>query len=107
MREWIRSLFLLTLVSSLALPLAAGAAREKKWYRGNTHTHTLWSDGDGAPELVADWYKSHGYHFLVLSDHNVIAEGEKWKAVGTAKEQMRQESLDKVVARFGKKRVEV
>jgi hypothetical protein len=46
-----------------------------QWWRGNTHTHTLWSDGDGAPELVADWYRRHGYHFLVLSDHNVLSQG--------------------------------
>jgi hypothetical protein len=107
MREWLRSLFLLSLVSTLALPLAAGAPRAKKWYRGNTHTHTLWSDGDAAPELVADWYKSHGYHFLVLSDHNVIAEGEKWKPVGTAKGEVKPESLEKLTARFGRQRVQL
>ena len=22
----------------------------KTWYKGNTHTHTLWSDGDATPE---------------------------------------------------------
>ncbi len=41
------------------------------WLKGNTHTHTLESDGDSPPELVASWYKDHGYDFLVLSDHNV------------------------------------
>jgi len=107
MRDWFRSLFLLSMVALIGLPLAAGPAREKKWYRGNTHTHTLWSDGDAAPEFVADWYKSHGYHFLVLSDHNVLAEGEKWKPIGTGKSDMRQESLDKLIARFGKDRVEL
>jgi hypothetical protein len=49
-----------------------------RWWKGNTHTHTLWSDGDGAPELVTDWYRRHGYHFLVLSDHNVLSVGERW-----------------------------
>src|SRR5262245_9543987 len=49
-----------------------------RWFRGNTHAHTLWSDGDGAPELVASWYRERGYRFLVLSDHNVMLEGEKW-----------------------------
>lgn len=51
-----------------------------KWYKGNTHTHTWWSDGDSPPETVVKWYKNHGYHFLVLSDHNVLSEGEKWVA---------------------------
>jgi hypothetical protein len=40
------------------------------WYKGNTHAHTLESDGDSPPEYVARWYKEHGYDFLVLSDHN-------------------------------------
>ncbi len=42
------------------------------WQKGNTHAHTLESDGDSPPEYVAEWYKSHGYNFLVLSDHNVF-----------------------------------
>lgn len=40
------------------------------WYRGNIHTHTTESDGDAEPEKVAEWYREHGYDFLVLSDHN-------------------------------------
>ena len=42
-----------------------------RWLKGNTHTHTLESDGDSPPDTVAAWYKRHGYNFLVLSDHNV------------------------------------
>ncbi|MDA0327872.1 MAG: CehA/McbA family metallohydrolase [Gemmatimonadetes bacterium] len=44
------------------------------WYKGNTHAHTLESDGDASPEYVARWYKDHGYNFLVLSDHNVFTD---------------------------------
>ena len=32
-----------------------------EWYRGNMHTHSLWSDGDAAPEAVVAWYKANGY----------------------------------------------
>lgn len=42
-----------------------------QWFKGNTHAHTLESDGDSTPEEVTRWYKDHGYNFLVLSDHNV------------------------------------
>ena len=42
-----------------------------RWLKGNTHTHTLESDGDSPPDTVAMWYKKHGYNFLVISDHNV------------------------------------
>ena len=45
-----------------------------RWYKGNTHTHTTNSDGDSPPDVVARWYKDHGYDFLVLSDHNVFTD---------------------------------
>lgn len=44
------------------------------WFKGNTHTHTTMSDGDSPPEVAAQWYKDHGYRFLVLSDHNVFTD---------------------------------
>jgi hypothetical protein len=43
-----------------------------RWYKGNTHTHTLESDGDSTPDEVTRWYKERDYQFLVLSDHNVL-----------------------------------
>lgn len=52
-----------------------------KWFKGNLHTHSYWSDGDDFPEMIMDWYKSNGYHFVVLSDHNILANGEKWKLI--------------------------
>ncbi len=45
-----------------------------QWYKGNTHTHTTNSDGDSPPEVVARWYRDHGYNFLVLSDHNFLTD---------------------------------
>ena len=45
-----------------------------RWFKGNTHTHTLESDGDSPPEEVAAWYRDNGYNFLVLSDHNVLTD---------------------------------
>jgi len=45
-----------------------------RWFKGNTHSHTKMSDGDSPPEVVARWYKEHGYRFLVLSDHNVFTD---------------------------------
>ena len=53
-------------------------APAQMWWRGNTHTHTLWSDGDDFPEAVAEWYKRSGYHFLAITDHNTLASGERW-----------------------------
>jgi hypothetical protein len=50
-------------------------------FKGNTHTHTTMSDGDSHPEEVAMWYKTHGYRFLVLSDHNVFTNPETLAAL--------------------------
>lgn len=58
---------------------AQGPAPEPaRWYKGNLHTHSLWSDGDDYPEMIADWYKRSGYQFLAISDHNVLQQGLKW-----------------------------
>ena len=27
-----------------------------RWLKGNTHTHTIWSDGDAPPEQVVEYY---------------------------------------------------
>ena len=67
--------------STSSTPLAAPAAKPPRWLRGNTHTHTLWSDGDAPPETVIAWYADHGYHFLVLSDHNIVQVEERWFGV--------------------------
>lgn len=54
---------------------------KKQWYKGNLHTHSYWSDGDEFPEVILNWYKKRGYQFISLSDHNTLAEGEKWKEI--------------------------
>lgn len=61
-----------------AYPAPAPAGEGHFWFKGNLHTHTLWSDGDQFPEVVTGWYVEHGYHFLALSDHNVLSRGERW-----------------------------
>lgn len=75
-------------------PREAGAPR---WWKGNTHTHTLWSDGDGAPQQVVEWYRDAGYDFLVLSDHNVLAQGERWFPVAPGT-RLTEERLDELIA---------
>lgn len=71
-----------------------------RYYKGNLHTHSLWSDGDDYPEMIADWYKQHGYDFLALTDHNMLQEGEKW--IEPAKKTTGKVALDKYLRRFGK-----
>ena len=52
-----------------------------RWYKGNTHTHTLNSDGDSTPDDVVRWYREHGYQFLVLTDHNFLTAIEGLNAL--------------------------
>lgn len=68
----------------VVLPIAGAGAQSARWWKGNTHTHTLWSDGDDFPESVAAWYKRNGYHFVSLTDHNTVATEEKWWPVPAA-----------------------
>ncbi|MGH9334488.1 MAG: PHP domain-containing protein, partial [Vicinamibacteria bacterium] len=63
-------------------PVETGAP--PTWWKGNLHTHSLWSDGDDFPEMVVDWYRKSGYDFVALSDHNVLAQGEKYVEVEPA-----------------------
>ncbi len=86
-----------------AEPIAAAVAPEKYW-RGNLHTHSLWSDGDDFPEMIADWYKRSGYQFLALTDHNVIAIGDRWTSADS--NAVRRQALAKYRARFGDRWVE-
>ncbi len=42
-----------------------------KWFKGNTHTHTVLSGhADTHPDTVAFWYLDRDYNFLILSEHN-------------------------------------
>jgi hypothetical protein len=85
-------------------PAPAGSSR---WYKGNLHTHSLWSDGDDYPEMIADWYKSKGYHFLAFSEHNVLQQGQRWfelKSPGVGADVVQRGGgvvLQKYLARFG------
>lgn len=85
---------------------SAPAWNTTPFWKGNTHTHSLWSDGDTAPEWIADWYVQQKYNFLVLSDHNILSVGDKWFPVkeGT---RLTDERLKKLQDQFGKDQVEV
>ena len=58
-----------------------------RWYKGNTHTHTINSDGDSTPDDVARWYREHGYQFVVLTDHNVLTSVDALNGLLGADEQ--------------------
>lgn len=47
------------------------------WVKGNTHTHTTNSDGRSSPRETAQWYKDHGYGFLVITDHHKFTDPDE------------------------------
>lgn len=83
----------LGLSAALSVVAAAGPPAQStappvqgRWYKGNTHTHTLNSDGDSTPDDVVRWYRQHGYQFLVLTDHNFLTSVDGLNALHGADE---------------------
>ena len=62
--------------------VALSACTEHKkpvWYKGNTHTHTKYSDGDSGVKDVIKWYHDNNYHFLFVTDHNCSLDPDSIK----------------------------
>ena len=89
------------LLASLVLTFVSPPDKKelKKWYKGNLHTHSYWSDGDEYPEMILDWYKTHQYDFIALSDHNTLSREEKW--IKVVRSRMYEDSFQKYLTRFG------
>lgn len=54
------------------------AFTQGNWYKGNTHTHTTVSDGTITQEEVVRIYKTRGYDFLALTEHNTYTDTTKY-----------------------------
>jgi len=79
-RSFIKTAAAAAMATAAGRLCADGAAPAKRWYKGNLHMHSFWSDGRAFPEQALGWYKSHGYNFCGLTDHNVFADnGARWK----------------------------
>ncbi len=71
-----------------------------EWYKGVTHVHSLWSDGDAAPEVIAKWYKDRGYSFVMFSEHNLMQTGDRWATIG-GRSNLKLEHVDAIRTDFG------
>lgn len=89
------------LLVAVALNACRAEKSESHWYKGNLHAHTLWSDGAMLPEELIYWYSRHGYQFLGLSEHNLVANNEDWIVASEAKRRMSdgQACLDSVTCK--------
>lgn len=104
----------LAIAMALVVLLIAAAPRAttqslatRRWFKGNTHTHTLNSDGDSTPDEVVRWYREHGYHFLVLSDHNYLTGVDALNALHGADDRFLVMKGEEVTDRFGEKPIHV
>ncbi len=79
----------------------------RRWYRGNTHCHTLNSDGDSSPWDVAEFYKKHGYDFVFITDHNFITSVDRLNAVYGEESDFLVVKGAEVSKRFGDKAIHV
>ena len=50
----------------------AAFAKGKPFLKGALHCHTTRSDGKGTPAEVIRLHYENGYHFMALTDHNII-----------------------------------
>jgi hypothetical protein len=99
----------LTIVGA-AVPLRQQTDPEQtsgRWYKGNTHTHTLNSDGDSTPDDVVRWYREHNYQFLVLTDHNFLTSVDGLNALHGADEKFLVIKGEEVSDRFEDKSLHV
>ncbi len=91
----------------VAVTLVIGSAHANsappatQWFKGNLHTHSLWSDGNDYPEMIIDWYVKNGYQFLALSDHNTLGQGQKWMAIDAANKRAGTDAFSLYRSRFG------
>ena len=108
------SLVLLIVLTSTTIPHAHSQDQDDlidpdpqpRWFKGNLHTHSLWSDGNDYPEMIVDWYRRHRYHFLALSDHNILSQGQKWMSVKQANQRAGEDGFGRYSKRFGDSWVE-
>jgi hypothetical protein len=96
--------FLLLAFASVAV---LSAQSKLSWYKGNTHAHTLNSDGDSTPDDVVKWYRENGYNFLVLTDHNFLTKVDALNALHGADKQFLVIKGEEVTDRFGDKPIHI
>ncbi len=86
---------------------ASAAQAKLKWYKGNTHTHTLNSDGDSTPDEVVRWYREHQYQILVLTDHNYLTSVDGLNALHGADEKFLVIKGEEVTDEFQQKPIHI
>ena len=63
--------------------LGQGARNAPQWFKGNLHAHSYWGgnwrEDRSFPEDTLNYYRTNGYHFVSLTDHDIIqTDTKKW-----------------------------
>lgn len=61
-----------------AYPPQAVPGSGRRWYRGDSHLHTVYSDGRHTPEQVAAGARRAGLNFIMTTDHNTSSSHAVW-----------------------------
>lgn len=51
---------------------------DESWFKGNLHCHSTVSDGVISPEEAVEVYRSNGWDFLALTDHEVYSNWQEF-----------------------------
>jgi hypothetical protein len=98
---------LAVLLLTLSASQSSQQPTELHWYKGNTHAHTLNSDGDSTPDDLVRWYREQRYHFLVVTDHNFVTSIESLNALHGADGRFLVMRGEEVTDRAGEKPIHV
>jgi hypothetical protein len=64
----------ITISAWLTLLWPSVVSAQQRWFKGNTHAHSLNSDGDVPVDAVVRWYREHGYHFTFITEHEYFTD---------------------------------
>jgi hypothetical protein len=59
-------------------PPESAKGRGRTWYRGDSHLHTVYSDGKRLPSEVAAGARAAGLDFMISTDHNTSSSHAIW-----------------------------
>ncbi|MGA8112774.1 MAG: CehA/McbA family metallohydrolase, partial [Actinocatenispora sp.] len=59
-------------------PPERAAGRGLSWYRGDSHLHSVHSDGQRTPAQIAAGARAHGLDFITTTDHNTSSAHAAW-----------------------------
>ena len=99
-------LFLIAILFSTCVASSVASAAERKWYKGNLHTHSLWSDGNDFPEMIADWYARTATTSSPCPTTTSSARAQKWIGVAEGDKRAGDDGFDRYRKRFRGRRVE-